>query len=98
MGSELRYFFCKIAISVNGQLFSPLHHGLGVLVGHSVSGFCVSGAAVAAAGATVGTTIKYEPFKATDTLNKNGQSINVHTLLHCITSSPKYAHKSMEVS
>lgn len=41
---------------------------------------------------------KYEPAKATDTLNKNGVTVSVHTLLHCITASNSYMQKSMEVS
>ena len=49
-------------------------------------------------GTVGGTTVKYEPMKSTDTINKNGVSVNVNTLLHCITASNTYSQKSMEVS
>ena len=48
-------------------------------------------------GGVTGTTVKYDATKGTDTFNKNGLTVNVNTLLHCITAASSYSQKSIEV-
>ena len=41
-------------------------------------------------------SVKFNPSKGKDTVNKNGTTYNVDTSLHCITGMTEYADKSME--
>jgi hypothetical protein len=86
LGAIPNFWCCKDSAKLS---FWVCNYCVGVVLVHVILG---------ATGPQVGTTVKYEPMKATDTLNKNGQSFNVNTLLHCITASQKYTHKSMEVN
>ena len=43
-----------------------------------------------------GTAVKYKATKGTDSFNKYGRTVNVNTILHCITAAISYSQKSIE--
>lgn len=45
----------------------------------------------------VGTTIKFDPVKSTDTMIRNNETKTINTKLMCISSMKQYDNKSLEV-
>ena len=86
-------------LQAGGGVFGKMYLTL-VSKGFDITLYLIKGGggALGGAGAQGTAVAKYEPCKASDTLNKNGVTVNVHTLLHCITASNSYMQKSMEVS
>lgn len=60
--------------------------------------FTVSVFGGATAGASSGTTIKFNPPSGQDTMSKSGVTTNINTRHQCITAMKEYENKSLEVS
>ncbi|XP_065058419.1 nuclear pore complex protein Nup98-Nup96-like [Rhopilema esculentum] len=65
---------------------NPIGGGGGLFAGSSAFG----------SAAPNGTTVKFNPVTSTESVNKNGTSINVQTKYQCITSMKEYESKSIE--